>query len=344
MPMTNEALADQEQQWIDAATRAYGLAAAVGAQRVSDPEPISRCHIFSLISGDDRVALKVYPMGWWPDRLYRAHVTAEFLHDRSFPAPRPLRTVEGERILFLGERPAICTTWVTGAPIWDPHVRQWDVCNQTVPRLQSAAASLALQHRLMADLPFANTRVREFPAVAWFSTRLGEAIAMRADGEGCAVLGRLGDLLAQNAFPEPTAHQHVLVDCHPGQFLFEGAEVTGVVDFDHVATASPIRDLGKFFATDAITLSAAADCLPRYLANNPLTEGERELIPAGILRYILTSAIQRVHKAVADQVSVEPVCEALCADVAAFSAALRQLKAALGIKATPSVPADLSLR
>ena len=70
--MLDAALTAQEKHWIALAERHYVLSPVTEVARVSDANPLSRCHIFRLTCREGRFALKVYPMGWWPDRLHRA--------------------------------------------------------------------------------------------------------------------------------------------------------------------------------------------------------------------------------------------------------------------------------
>ena len=341
--MLDAALTEQEQQWITAAGRHYALSQVTSAERVSDVNPLSRCHIFRLTCGECRFALKVYPMGWWPDRLYRAHAAAEFLSDRGFPAPRPLRTNTGDRVLFLGENPAICTTWLPGHPLWDPLPARWLSDEQTGACLLSVMEQLAVFHDLMSEYRAEPTRIRAFPPIDWYSQRVAATcqLAAGANLEFGGLLNTLADTLAGNAFPESFMCQHVLIDCHPGQFLFDGNTFTGMVDFDHVATAFRFRDLSKLLSTDSTTLSQAPGLIAAYLSAGSLPDEQRECLPAGTLRYLVTSAIQKIHKAATEQLLGESVCESFHRNVQTFFRVLPELKATLGIDCTPGIPEGL---
>jgi len=334
------ALTDEECRWISVAADRYGLPGEPSVERISALDPISRCHIFRLGCGQDQFALKVYPQGWWADRLHRAHHAAEFLKECGFPSPRPLRTDAGDRVLFLGERAAICSTWIPGYSIWDPLTEEWQQEEQIGTLLLSEMKQLAVFHDAMSRFPEEPTRIREFPSMDWFSERLQTARQLVVSSEAAIQehLSGLQKILSGNSFDEAFSCQHCLVDCHPGQFLYDGTIFTGIVDFDHVATSARFRDICKFLSTDPITLTRSPELVDAYLGVGDLPSEERMCLPAGTLRYIVTSVINGTHKALAQKQSLDGVVQSFSVKLEAFYGAVQDLAAALDIDDMPAVP------
>jgi aminoglycoside phosphotransferase (APT) family kinase protein len=204
---------------------------------------------------------------------------------------------------------------------------------------------LAVFHIVMEEFPAEHTRTRMFPPADWLSQRLTETWQFASDAEDELVnlLSKLANVLAGNLFAEPFTCQHVLIDCHPGQFLFSDGRFTGIVDFDHVATAYRLRDLSKLLSTDSLTLSRAPNLIASYLSIGDISLKQRRYLPAGILRYILASCIQKTHNALSEDRSAQAARALLHTNLQAFSGVLPDLRSALGVDTTPGVPASLTV-
>ena len=335
-----------EQDWIAAAQQGFGLTNVTAVDRVRDVDLTGHCRIFRLTSNEGSFALKVYPSGWQRDRLDRAYAAAEYLSRKGFPAPRPLQADNGSKILFIGQHAALCTTWLPGQPLWDPLKSKWIVKGKRHCCLLAAMQPLADFHRLMKDLPERPTRIRGFGGIEWFSQRLSDAQKLAAvDDPRPATKARLekhltlmGRVLRENDFPETFDCQFILVDCHPGQFLFDNDTFTGIVDFDHVATGVQFRDLSKFLATNTTTLRLSPQLVKAYLSVGDIPIGHRTALPAGIVRYIVTSAINRTHKSLAESLPTDSVCNTFCKKMKSFFGILPSLRDALEVSSCHGLP------
>jgi len=233
--------------------------------------------------------------------------------------------------------------------MWDVRLSQWASGGDNTDQLLTAMTELARFHQLMRSFPEYPTRVRTFGAIEWFLDRLAGARQLLSNSGLAAatelekLLSLMKQVLEQNRFPESFATQYILIDCHPGQFLFDNRTFTGIVDFDHVATGVSFRDLCKFLATDKATLELSARLVHAYLSVESIPVQQRRLLPGGIVRYIVTSAINDVHRALSESRSIDSVCLLFRQKLQAFFETLPSLEEALGVTGCAGVPERTSV-
>jgi homoserine kinase type II len=238
-----------------------------------------------------RRVLKIHGRGCdEPEPLRFSLELQEFLAQRGYPTPRPLRALDGE--LLVSSEGGLCALfdWVDGQALTPGNVAQ----------LHAAAGMLARFHELASR--FQPSRAVNWPPMsgAVFGAKrsdLRQVLEAAAGGNsGPLSLGelhRIADLLAtsQSEFaslplsqlPRCTIHG----DYRAQNVLFSGDVVAAALDLDFSRPAERLFDLAYalvFFqsviAPDPMSLSETIAFLRAYHERAPLTEQERAAVPA----------------------------------------------------------------
>ncbi|MCR8849549.1 phosphotransferase [Rossellomorea sp. SC111] len=94
-------------------------------------------------------------------------------------------------------------------------------------------------------------------------------------------------------------HQIVHSDYNPGNILMQGGEVSGIIDFERILTAPRITDIGYFLAGMLKRIPAEKKdhsikgirfFIQGYGKHEPLTAGERRMLPAIVILFLLQHA------------------------------------------------------
>jgi len=216
----------------------------------------------------------------------------EHLAAQGYPAPRPVRRRDGAWVATLNGRPAAVIEWLQGAWLRDPAPAD----------LKAAGAMLARLHLAAAD--FQVRRENPVGPEAW--RRLADRSATAATGEDRTILDEVETLLSDLADPLaddlPVGPIHA--DYFPDNVLFDGGEVSGVIDFYFGCTGALAYDLA--IALSAWGFDGAGSPVPGaveafrrgYEAVRPLTPAEAAALPrlgqAAALRFTLTRLHDRV--------------------------------------------------
>lgn len=236
------------------------------------------------------------------------HSLMEYLSDHGFPVPPLLRTRDGESCHPVEGRPYRITGFVEGGPYSPEDARH----------LAAAARTLALYHRLVQGYDPG----REKPGLRSILADLEEGLRLPwppsgrpladvspALAECLACLGR--QLLATCAWlvksdavpPRVVVH----ASCREGSFIFRGARVVAMLDYDLAHTDARTLDLGIALlslaavrpAKTRLDPAAALAFLRAYRQVAPISGDELALLPWYLRARILKRQIVRYEHALA---------------------------------------------
>ena len=172
-----------------------------------------------------------------------------------FPAPRPVRNWHGGWVGALNGRPAAVIEWLSGAWLRDPSTAE----------VEAAGAMLARLHLEAQGFPV--ERTNPVGPVVWRT--LADRSATAAMGEDReildgveAALKRLGDPWAEE-LPRGSIH----ADYFPDNVLFDGGQVSGVIDFYFGCTDLLAYDLA--IALSAWGFDGAGTSIPGAVESDP---------------------------------------------------------------------------
>ncbi|WP_292227860.1 homoserine kinase [Brevundimonas sp.] len=216
-----------------------------------------------------------------------AHLAA-----RGFPCPTPIEDRSGAWLGRLNGRAAAVIEWKTGAWLRSPSEAEQAAAGAVLARLHQTAAGFEIQ--------------RENPVGPAMWRRLADRCEAGASGEDRvlldqveAALARLGDVFGAG-LPGGPIH----ADYFPDNILFEGGQVSAVIDFYFGCNGAFAYDLA--IALSAWGFDAEGRALPGAIAAfqrgyesvRPLTEAERSALPklgeAAALRFTLTRLHDRI--------------------------------------------------
>jgi homoserine kinase type II len=195
----------------------------------------------------------------------------DHLAERGLPTARPLRADDGQTVGHLNGRSAAVLQWLDGA--WK---RQ--------PSLADHAAAGAMLARLhLASLDFEG--VRPNPVGPAERRDLFEACARRASGSDRAILERSAPWVEIDPgcdLPQGAVH----ADYFPDNVLFDGEDISGVIDFYYACTDALAYDLAIAlsawgFDTQGVAIPSALEAFQAgYESLRPLSPAERRALPA----------------------------------------------------------------
>lgn len=207
----------------------------------------------------------------------------DHLAAQGLPTARTLRDADGANLGRLNDRPAALLQWLDGA--WKPEPSSAD--------LNQAGAMLARLH--LAGAAFKGRRANPVGPAA--RRGLFDACARAAEGPHRALLERCAPWVEVDpgrALPQGAIH----ADYFPDNVLFDGAALSGVIDFYYACTDALAYDLA--IALSAWGFDADGAALPEalsafqsgYEAVRPLSPAERAALPdlgaVAAVRFTLT--------------------------------------------------------
>jgi len=210
----------------------------------------------------------------------------KFAAAKGLKCARPIPSQAGETLGALCERPAALIEFLDGASTDNP----------TTAQARNAGAALAQLHLVGAEFP--QSRPNDLGPEGWKA--LLTATRPRAD----SVQAGLGELLNRHleetlsSWPRDLPAGIIHADLFPDNVLFQGDDVSGLIDFYFACTDSFAYDL-------AITITAwcfgsggefhaqrSAALVEGYTSVRPLTAAERGALPTlargAAIRFVLT--------------------------------------------------------
>ena len=228
---------------------------------------------------------------WWRDRLPFEHDVTNHVYRCGVPVARLLETREGEPVAVVDGRFYSLSPAFRNRPTEltrEDALVCYGNCGRAIARMHQALATYPtegvggktwhadLHDRIVTTcIPYVQERMPEAEA-APFARRLAD---VREDMER-----------AYRDLPP----QLIFWDCHPGNLVRDGAEVTGFVDCNHYAVGPRMFDVAhyllhlvKWFVDEPDKTAAWLDLLPRLIAGYEdaisLTDHEKWALPCLLL-------------------------------------------------------------
>jgi len=216
----------------------------------------------------------------------------DHLAGRGLPAPRPVRSKDGAWVGTLNGRPAAVIEWLPGAWLRDPSSAEVEAAGAMLARLHLEAGGFLVQ------------RANPVGRVVWRA--LADRSATVARGEDREILDGVEAALARlgNPWAEALTRGPIHADYFPDNVLFDGGQVSGVIDFyfgcrDLLAYDLAIALSAWGFDGSGVAISGSVDAFRRgYEAVRPLTRAEAAALPtlgeAAAIRFTLTRLHDRI--------------------------------------------------
>lgn len=216
----------------------------------------------------------------------------EYLADRDFPAPRPIRDRAGSWLGSLNGRPAAIIEWRPGDWLRDPSVDDHHAAGALLARLHLDAADYTVQ------------RSNPVGPAAWRA--LADRCAIAATGADRAILERVEAALATigDPFDGDLPRGSIHADYFPDNVLFETGRPSGVIDVYFGCTDAFAYDLAIALSAWGFDAEGTAqpDALRAFQSGyetlRPLTRDETLALPrlgqAAAVRFTLTRLHDRV--------------------------------------------------
>lgn len=216
----------------------------------------------------------------------------DHLAGRGLPAPRPVRSKDGAWVGTLNGRPAAVIEWLPGAWLRDPSSAEVEAAGAMLARLHLEAGGFPIQ------------RANPVGPAVWRA--LADRSAAVARGEDREILEGVEAALARlgNPWAEDLPRGPIHADYFPDNVLFDGGQVSGVIDFYFGCTDLLAYDLAIAlsawgFDGSGAAISGSVDAFRRgYETVRPLTLAEAAALPrlgeAAAIRFTLTRLHDRI--------------------------------------------------
>ena len=216
----------------------------------------------------------------------------DHLAGRGLPAPRPVRSKDGAWVGTLNGRPAAVIEWLPGGWLRDPSSAEVEAAGAMLARLHLEAGGFPIQ------------RANPVGPAVWRA--LADRSAAVARGEDREILEGVEAALARlgNPWAEDLPRGPIHADYFPDNVLFDGGQVSGVIDFYFGCTDLLAYDLAIAlsawgFDGSGAAISGSVDAFRRgYETVRPLTLAEAAALPrlgeAAAIRFTLTRLHDRI--------------------------------------------------
>ena len=262
---------------------AYDLAPLVAIEGIAQGVENSN---YRLVTTDARYILTLYEKRVAREDLPFFLALMAHLAARGVACPTPVHGRDGQALRTLCGRPAALVSFLDGA---SPHRVQAGHCG---------ALGRALARLHLAGADFAMVRPNDLSVASW--RRLFEACRKGAD----AVLPGLEDEVARELdelerdWPAGLPAGVIHADLFPDNVFFQGAELSGIIDFYFACNDIVAYDLAIclnawcFEPGGAFNITKARQMLAAYRAERPFTGAELSALPllarGAALRFLLT--------------------------------------------------------
>jgi homoserine kinase type II len=262
---------------------AYELAPLVALEGIAQGVENSN---YRLVTEHGRYILTLYEKRVRPQDLPFFLGLMDHLAARGVACPTPVHGRDGEALRALCGRPAALVSFLDG------------ISPQRVQAGHCSALGRALAQLHLAGADFALERPNDLSVASW--RRLFEACRAGADdllpGLADEVARELDDL--ELAWPSDLPAGVIHADLFPDNVFFEGAELSGIIDFYFACNDIIAYDLAVclnawcFEPDGAFNITKARQMLAAYRAERPFTGAELAALPllarGAAMRFLLT--------------------------------------------------------
>jgi Ser/Thr protein kinase RdoA (MazF antagonist) len=229
---------------------------------------------------------------------YELHAT-EFLAQRSFPTPAPIRSRDRSLWHLIDGRPAALFEHATGEHLADLTDGYFSA---DLSRGRDAAALAAQMHVLSSDQAFPGRRTNRRDPLHQIATFLDSPYANVSALEEAVVRLVAQHEMMTGIYAEPDGLRQGLVhnDISAHNLLLDKTtgSITALLDFDDCITSFQLYDLGRIAETWGRDTARHADMsriqelIAAYHATRPMTDRERELAVAMIATYAAATGVE----------------------------------------------------
>ena len=196
----------------------------------------------------------------------------ECLHQAALPIPYAITDRQGQAIGILNDRPALLQPRLAGVHVQHPDVQHCAAVGDMLARLHQVSAGCGL--------------TRQSDRGADWMKREAAALRQYVSPDASTLLDEAMHALAQvESLREQLPHAVLHADLFRDNIMFEGHELTGVIDFYNAASGSTLYDVAICVndwcldATNHLDPARASALLAAYAAHRPFTDVEAECWP-----------------------------------------------------------------
>lgn len=260
---------------IEQLSKHYALESLVSFQEISAGIENTNYFLdtYSQSGGSARWVLTVFENLGAKDLPFFCALTS-YLGERGFNVPAPLKALDGEFISEIEGKPALVVNCLRGASIDQPNILH----------CRAVAGYLAKMHLALQDFPQERTLVR---GGEWMTQQRERLVNSDIGKEDLQLLDRSikryqDDYLEKlQLCPQGIVHGDLFKD----NVLFEGEELSGVIDFYHACKATLLFDLAVLIndwvwdpKKNEYNQSALEVVLESYQAVRAFTAAERQAL------------------------------------------------------------------
>lgn len=246
---------------------------------------------YKILSGGHRYILTLYEARVAVEDLPYFLGLMDDVAAAGLPSARPVRTLEGDRLMALKGRPAALIEFLPGRPATTPDTDD----------ARRAGAFLAEFHKVTTGID--RHRPNSMGPASWrkMAARAGDALDRFGDGTAAEVRATLA--LLKERWPANCPRGPIHADLFPDNLLLDHDEVSGIIDFYFACTDYFAYDLAISMnaytpETGDLDLANAEAIRRGYESIRPLTDEERDAMPAllcgSALRFFLTRATDQI--------------------------------------------------
>ncbi len=193
------------------------------------------------------------------------------LNLKGLPVPCPLKDADGQALQHYQNKPVMVTPKINGEHPEKPNIGQCKAIGHALANIHLACLESGLSHESIRSL-------------SWLQ-QTAESLLDKVPSEDRALLSELGPLLSRinqyNGLPQAVIHGDLFKD----NALFDGNQLTGVIDFNSAGNGYLMLDLAIvvndwcFSENGQLTEEMALQLLEAYQSVRTFTEDERTLWP-----------------------------------------------------------------
>lgn len=193
------------------------------------------------------------------------------LNQQKLPVPCPLKDVDGEAIQLFQQKPVLIVPWARGSHPHKPTLAQCQQMATTLAHIHQACLSLQIQHDSSHNLNWAEQCAQRLKTVL--------------NSDDVALLNELPRFKQRCQSHPDLATAIIHGDLFRDKALFDGDELTGIIDFNNAGTGHLMFDLAVLVNDWCSTADGELDpalyhaVVTAYQQQRPLSADEQKLWP-----------------------------------------------------------------